>query len=91
MGDRKEIQELEAQLAIDKQRYSEVQRLEAELLENIPTQGFSAFPKELKYRGEKEALENSIRVGEEMLAAERSQRNLSDDTREDHQGSSQVY
>ena len=40
MRDPKEIEELEAQIARDKQRYSEMERLEAELMENIPQQGF---------------------------------------------------
>jgi hypothetical protein len=44
-------------------------------MENIPPQGFSAVSSELKYRGEKEALAYSIRVGEEMLAGARSQPN----------------
>jgi hypothetical protein len=75
MRDLREIQELEAQIAQDKQKYSEIERLEAELLENIPPQGFSAVSSELRYRGEKEALAYSIRVGEEMLAGARSQPN----------------
>jgi hypothetical protein len=75
MRDSREIHELEEQIALDKQKYSEIERLEAELMENIPPQGFSAVSSELKYRGEKEALAYSIRVGEEMLAGARSQPN----------------
>jgi hypothetical protein len=75
MRDPREIQELETQIAVDKQKYSEIERLEAELMENIPPQGFSAVSSELKYRGEKEALAYSIRVGEETLAGARSQPN----------------
>jgi hypothetical protein len=71
--DSQDIKELEAQIALDKQKFSEMERLEAELMENIPLQGFSAVSTELKYRGEKEALANSIRVGEEMLAGARRQ------------------
>jgi hypothetical protein len=75
MRDPREIQELEAQIALDKHKYSEIERLEAELMENIPPQGFGAVSSELSYRGEKEALAYSIRVGEEMLAGARSQPN----------------
>jgi hypothetical protein len=64
MRDSQDIQELEKQIALDKQRYSEIERLEAELMENIPPRGFSAVSTELRYRGEKEALATSIREGE---------------------------
>jgi hypothetical protein len=72
MRDSQDIQELEKQIALDKQRYSEIERLEAELMENIPPRGFSAVSTELRYRGEKEALSTSIRKGEEMLAGVRT-------------------
>jgi hypothetical protein len=71
--DSKGIKELEAQIAIDKKRYDEIDRADDGLIENVPQNGFSAIPTELKYRGQKEALANSIRVGEEMLAGMRSQ------------------
>jgi hypothetical protein len=67
-----EIQELEAQIALDKQKYNETERREAELMENIPPRGFSAVSTELRYRGEKEALATSIREGEELLAGVRN-------------------
>jgi hypothetical protein len=70
-----EIRELEAQIALDKQKYSEIERLEAELLENISTRGLSAASTVGRYRVEKEALADSIRRGEEMLAGARSQPN----------------
>lgn len=73
--DPQEIAELEAQIALDKQKYREIERLEAELMENISRHGFSAVSTEVRYRGEKEALANSIRVAEEMLAGARSQPN----------------
>jgi hypothetical protein len=73
MRDPKEIEELEAQIARDKHRYSEIERLEAELMENIPQQGFSAVSTGGRYRDEKQALADSIRIGEEMLAGARSQ------------------
>jgi hypothetical protein len=78
----KEIKELEAQLALDKQKYREIERQEAELMENISRRGFSAASTEVKYRGEKEALANAILVGEKMLAEARSQ---SDRPHNDHQ------
>ena len=59
-----EIQELEAQIARDKQKYSEIERRETELMENIPPRGSSAVSTELRYRGEKETLATSIREGE---------------------------
>lgn len=71
MRDLKNILELEAQVASDKQRYHEIERQEVELLENIRPLGFSAFGAEVRYRSEKEALADSIRKGEELLAARR--------------------
>lgn len=71
MRDSQEVQELEKQIALDKQRYSEIVRLEGQLMENIPTRGFSAVPRELGYRSEQEALETSMREEEEMVAAVR--------------------
>lgn len=73
MRDPKKIEELEAQIARDKQRYREIERLEAELMENILGQGFSAASRGGRYRDEKQALADSIRIGEEMLAGARSQ------------------
>jgi hypothetical protein len=67
-----EIQELEAQITQDKQKYREIERLDTELMENVPPRGFSAVSTELRYRGEKEALATSIREGEEMLAGMRN-------------------
>jgi hypothetical protein len=81
--DSQEIKGLEAQIALDNQRYGEIERLEAELMENISPRGFSAASREGRYRGEKEALANSIRVGEEMLAGPRSQPNWPHDDRQD--------
>jgi hypothetical protein len=71
LRDSEEVKELEAQIAQDKQRYSEIERLEAELMENISRQGFGAASTELRYRSEKEALANSIRIGEEKLVGAR--------------------
>ena len=75
MTDSPEILELERQIARDKLKYSELERLNAALLENIPAKGFTAAHTEIKYRGEMEELANSIRVGEEKLAGVRSQLN----------------
>jgi hypothetical protein len=73
MKDSPEIKELEAQIALHKKRYSEVERLEGELLGNVAPQGFSQAATVGSYRIEKEALAYSIRVAEEMLAGARSQ------------------
>jgi len=60
-------------VAIDKERYKELERLEAELMENIPQQGFKAASTEGRYRDEMESLANSIRKAEEMLAGAKNQ------------------
>ena len=73
VNDSAEIKRLEAQVALDRQKYHEIGREEAELLENIPSQGFGAFPAELKYRSEKEALEEAMRINKQMLAGLKSQ------------------
>jgi hypothetical protein len=83
--DSQEIPKLEAQIARDKQKYSEVERLKTELVENVPPRGFSAASMELRYRGEMEALANSIRVGEEVLAGARGQPSWPHDDRQDRQ------
>jgi hypothetical protein len=75
MRDPQEVKELEAQIALDKQKYSEIDRLEDELLENIPPEGFREATTIGRYRVEKETLANSIRVAEQMLAGARSQPN----------------
>jgi hypothetical protein len=89
--DSQKIKELEAQIALDKQRYHEIERLEAELLENISPQEFSSATKVGRYRVEKEALAGSIRVAEETLAGLRSQPNWDDDDRRDRQDPVQVH
>jgi hypothetical protein len=71
--DSEEIKRLETQVAQDQQKYDEIERKEGELFEDIPPQGFGAFPAELKYRSEKEALEESMHVDKEMLAGLKSQ------------------
>jgi hypothetical protein len=73
MKDSAEIKRLETQVALDRQKYDEIGRKEAEILDNIPPQGFGAFPAELKYRSEKEALEESMHVDKQMLAGLKSQ------------------
>jgi hypothetical protein len=75
MRDPQEIEELEAQIARDKQKYSEVERLENELLGSVPPHGFSEATAIGRYRVEKEALASAIRVAEEMLAGARNQPN----------------
>jgi hypothetical protein len=75
MRDPQEIKELEAQIALDKQKYTEIERLEAELLGNVPPQGFREATTIGRCRVEKEALAYSIRIAEETLAGARSQPN----------------
>jgi hypothetical protein len=60
-------------VAIDKQRYRELERLEVELMENIPQQGFKAASTEGRYRDEMESLADSICKAEEMLAGSKNQ------------------
>jgi hypothetical protein len=68
------IKQLEAQIAADQQRYSDIERDETKLTENIPLQGFSAFSTELKYRSEKEALDESLQEARHTLADLKNQR-----------------
>ena len=75
MRDLQEIKELEAQIALEMQNYSEIKRLEDELLGNIPLQRFSEATTIGRYRVDKEALAYLIRVAEETLAGARSQPN----------------
>ena len=75
MRDPKEIEELEAEIARDKKRYSEMERIEGEILENISHQGFAAASREGRLRDERQALAETIRRNEEMLARARSQIN----------------
>ena len=58
-------------VAIDKQRYREFERLEVELMEDIPQQGFKAASR--WYGDEMESLADSIRKAEEMLAGAKNQ------------------
>jgi hypothetical protein len=71
--DSQEIKELETQIALDKQKFSEIERLESELVGTVAPQGFSIASTIGKYRVQKEALANSIRIGEERLAGAKSQ------------------
>ena len=91
MRDTRETRDLEAQIARDRQKYSEVERLREDLLANIPPQGFSAVSQELAYRGEMEALEFSIRVAEEKLAGARSQPEWPGDDHQDSDDPVQLY
>ena len=67
------IEQLEAQIARDQRKYDDIGREEAELLERTASQGFDAFPAEIKYRSEKEALEESMHVNKQKLAGLKSQ------------------
>jgi hypothetical protein len=74
VADFAKIRQLEVQIAADQQRYSDIERDETKLTENIPLQGFSAFSTELKYRSEKEALGDSIQEAKQILAELKKQR-----------------
>jgi hypothetical protein len=54
------VEELETEIGRDKKRYSEIERLERELLANIPHQGFAAASQEGRLRDEKQALAETI-------------------------------
>jgi hypothetical protein len=75
MRDPKEIEELRSEIARDKKRYSEIERIEGEILEDISHQGFAAASQEGRLRDEKQALAETIRRNEEMLERARSQFN----------------
>lgn len=60
--------------AREEQRYREIERLEDELMQNTPQEGFSAASTGGRYRNEKAALANSIRENREMLPGARTQR-----------------
>jgi hypothetical protein len=75
MRDPKEIEELQSEIARDKKRYSEIERIEGEILENISHEGFAAASQEGRLRDEREALAETIRRNEEMLARATSQIN----------------
>jgi acetyl esterase/lipase len=73
MRDEKQIQQLEAQIARDEQRYREILRLEEELMQNVPRRGFAAASTEGRYRTEKQSLDEAIFHNKVRLAAARSQ------------------
>ena len=73
-----QVQELEEQIAVDKQRYAEIERLEDKLNEGIHLHGFRDVSTELAYRGEEESLATSIRKGEGMIAGVRDHRDSSE-------------
>ena len=75
MRDPKEIEELQSEIARDKKRYSEIERIEGEIVENISHEGFAAASQEGRLRDEREALAETIRRNEEMLARATSQIN----------------
>ena len=52
-----------------------MERIEGEILENISHQGFAAASEEGRLRDERQALAETIRRNEEMLARARSQIN----------------
>lgn len=50
MKDWNRIHELEAQIAQDEQRFHEIERLEEELMKDIPRRGFRVASTEARYR-----------------------------------------
>jgi hypothetical protein len=72
MRDTQDIEQLEVQIAMDKRKNSEIQRLEIDLIQYVPQEDFSAISMGLKYRGKLGAFEASILMGEETLAREKS-------------------
>lgn len=72
MGNPGEIQRLEAQIAADKQKFSETERLRTALIEKMDRKGFGDVATELRYRGEIEELGDQIHRDEERLAGEKS-------------------
>ncbi|WP_263419610.1 hypothetical protein [Terriglobus albidus] len=76
MKDLQRMQQLKSEIAQDEERYREVERLEAELMQNIGLKGFKAASTEGRYRDEKEALTSAIREKREMLAGMETQPDL---------------
>ena len=85
-----EIRELQIQVARDKETYGRIQRQREEIQTNVPLDGFSGVSLELRYRGEMEALAHSIRMGEQVLAAEAGQSDSIQDTGDQRQDPIQV-
>jgi hypothetical protein len=73
MRDSEEIQDLEAKIARDEQRYREIERLENDLTHNIPRQGFQAASTAGRYRTEKQALDEALFYSRQRLASARNQ------------------
>jgi hypothetical protein len=67
------ITELEVQSVRDEQRHRDLERLEGELMEKVPRQGFKAASTEGRHCDEMELLADSMRKAEEMLAGAKNQ------------------
>jgi len=61
MSDANEREAFEAELAKVDERLREIERIEAELLKNIPHAGFRAASEEARLRSEKEMLNDTAR------------------------------
>jgi hypothetical protein len=68
MRDPKAIRELETQLSRDREMLADLRKREAELLENISGRGFHTEAMRRHLVCEMQALRNSIKKNEEMLA-----------------------
>ena len=72
MSDPTTIREIEEELAQDRKRLAELEKREAELLENIPDKGFHTATDRVNLQSEMKVLEDSIRKKEKRLAVARS-------------------
>lgn len=68
MSDPKVIQELEAQLACDRNALADLWKRESELLSHVSHKGFCAEVERNRLRCEMQALRSSIEKNEQMLA-----------------------
>jgi flagellar biosynthesis chaperone FliJ len=71
MSDIQKIRELEAQLANEQEKLTELQRRDAELLENIPVKGFHAASNHVRLQSQMDVLYESIRGKKHDLAMAR--------------------
>ena len=71
MSDIQTIRELEAQLASKEEKLKELQRRDAELLENIPEKGFHAASEHVHLQSQMDVLYESIRDKKHDLAMAR--------------------
>lgn len=71
MSDIQAMQDLQAQLASDEEKLKELQRRDAELLQNIPEKGFHAAADHVHLQNQMDVLYESIREKKHELAMAR--------------------